>query len=162
MSEVPFSPLRSPPHQGRSHSPKQTAGWPFKSLILSWKGAAGQQRKRWTAPTAAPASATLLASFFVKRQPQKGGSWFLLEESLLLLTLSRLHYWHPDLRGGGCLATHPLLTRAWDFKQIPEPLSHNFSMYPHYEDKTEDPCGAQHSAWRTVGPQLMLGLPVRS
>ena len=42
-----------------------------------------------------------------KEAATEGRVMFLLEESLLLLTLSRLHYWHPNLRGGGCLATHP-------------------------------------------------------
>lgn len=57
----------------------------------------------------------------------------------------------------------PPLTRAWDCKQIPEPLSHNLSTCTlTMRTKQRTHAGAQHSAWCTVGPQLMLGLPVRA
>ena len=57
----------------------------------------------------------------------------------------------------------PPLTRAWDSKQIPERLSHNLSTWTlTMRIKQRTHAGAQHSAWYTVGPQLMLGLPVRA
>ena len=57
----------------------------------------------------------------------------------------------------------PPLTRAWDSKQIPEPLSHNLSTCTlTMRTKQRTHAGAQHSTWYTVGPQLMLGLPVRA
>lgn len=69
----------------------------------------------------------------------------------------------PKPQRRGLPGNPPPLTRAWDFKQIPEPLSHNLSTCTlTMRTKRRTRAGAQHSAWRTVGPQLMLGLPVRS